>query len=319
LIRVLLVPFVPARIANLIPEDHDKHEHEMHLQEPDPVYSWYYQLTMYIFQWKCVIDIATIIPFYVFLNAAEGSTSFNFIRVLRLSRILHVFKLTKENVILHLLERTMWLSAPALALVSFISGLGMVLIGSIMYYLEGGTFAYTAEFPAGNWFRHNRITGLDEVSPFVSIASSMYYTLSVATGCALGDLVPYSGPGRAITNLTQIIGIIIIAVPIGVIGSNFSHEYDAMQHTFKKEAGLLDDHEDHTASAIVETPDSPNKKGHEIPLPLNKVLPLPVVAVGSVKDKVKAKLKILAAKMDSLQEELKTLSSYYEDDYIEHD
>ena len=301
----MLVPFVTPRIANLIPEDHDKHEHEMHLQEPDPVYTWYYQLFIYIFQWKCIIDIATIIPFYIFYNATEGSSSFNFIRVLRLSRILHVFKLTKENVILHLLERTMWLSAPALALVSFISGLGMVLIGSIMYYLEAGSFAYTTAYPDGHWFRKNPITGIDEVSPFVSIAASMYYTLAVATGCPLGDLVPYSAAGRALTNITQIIGIIIIAIPIGVIGSNFSHEYDAMQHTFKKDAGLLDDHED-APSAIVETIDTSQKKGHEIPL--NKVVPLSSKEVGSVKDKVKAKLKILTAKMDSLQEELKSLA-----------
>jgi hypothetical protein len=299
LVRVLIVPFVPARIANLIPEDHDKMEHEMHLQEPDPVYTWWYQLTIYVCQWKCVIDIATIIPFYIFYNAAAGSTSFNFIRVLRLSRILHVFKLTKENEILHLLERTMWLSAPALTLVSFVSGLGMVLIGSIMYYLESGHFKYTSEYPDGHWFRTNPVTGIEEVSPFVSIATSMYFTLSVATGCAIGDLHPYSPTGRAITNLTQIIGIIIISIPIGVIGSNFSHEYDAMHHNFKKHAGLLQEDEQ---STIIE-PDIPSYRSSG-----NKVVPLNTNNK-AIKTTVKSKLIELTNKLNSLQEEIKTLTS----------
>ena len=298
----------------------------MHLQEPDPVYSWWYQTFIYIIQWKCLIDLATIIPFYVFFGATEGSTSFNFIRVLRLSRILHVFKLTKENEILNLLERTMWLSAPALALVSFVSGLGMVLIGSIMYYLEGGEFDYTSEHPDGHWFRKNPLSGNHEVSPFVSIAASMYFTLSVATGCAMGDLYPYTATGRAITNLTQIIGIIIIAVPIGVIGSNFSHEYDAMHHNFQKHAGLLkEEEEDHIEPLIeggvpeINVTDNRHRKT-EIKIPIitpstssNKIIPLNA-DINLVREKVKSKIKSLNVKLNALQDEIESLSTFIEAD-----
>jgi hypothetical protein len=292
----------------------------MHLQEPDPVYSWWYQSFIYIIQWKCLIDLATIVPFYVFYGATEGSTSFNFIRVLRLSRILHIFKLTKENEILNLLERTMWLSAPALALVSFVSGLGMVLIGSIMYYLEGGHFEYTDEYPDGHWFRRNPLTEQHEISPFVSIAASMYFTISVATGCAMGDLYPYTATGRAVTNLTQIIGIIIIAIPIGVIGSNFSHEYDAMHHTFKKHAGLLEEEENHKVEPVIEGVGT-ESSSKEITIPIiaptnqssNKIVPLNA-EINEVKEKVKFKIKSLNAKLNALQDEIKSLSTFIEAD-----
>lgn len=292
----------------------------MHLQEPDPVYTWWYQSFIYIIQWKCLIDLATIVPFYVFYGATEGSTSFNFIRVLRLSRILHIFKLTKENEILNLLERTMWLSAPALALVSFVSGLGMVLIGSIMYYLEGGHFEYTDEYPDGHWFRKNPLTEQHEISPFVSIAASMYFTISVATGCAMGDLYPYTATGRAVTNLTQIIGIIIIAIPIGVIGSNFSHEYDAMHHTFKKHAGLLKEEENHKIEPVIEGVGT-ESSSKEITVPIiaptnqssNKIVPLNA-EINEVKEKVKFKIKSLNAKLNALQDEIKSLSTFIEAD-----
>jgi len=215
LTRVLIVWAVPARIANLIPEDHDKYEHEAHLQEvcthaythtlslsytiahththtqtrthshtlsqPDPVYPALWQLWLYITEWKALIDFATIVPFYIFLGKDQsgGSASYNFIRVLRLSRILHVFKLTKDNEILHLLERTIRLSMPGLALVGFVTMLGMVLFGCLIYFTEGGDFKVTLDYPEGQFFRKDLLGLNDEVTPFQSIAISMCVVLFI--------------------------------------------------------------------------------------------------------------------------------------------
>lgn len=244
LLRAFLCWTVPVRVANCIPEDHDKHEHEAHLQEPDPVYSGPWQAWIYLTEWKCIIDAATIIPFYIFLGKEESGGSFNFIRILRLSRVLHVFKLTKDNEILHLLERTMRLSAPALALVGFIAGLGMVLCGSIVYFCEGGKFRVTAEFPEGQYYRVGVNGYGTEVTPFQSIATSMYWVISTATNTGYSDILPTSMGGRAVSCIVMILGAIIVAVPIGVIGSNFSHEYDTMHAHYKEKLGKADHHEE---------------------------------------------------------------------------
>jgi Ion transport protein len=86
------VSFLSHRLADVLPEDDPTEDDE----KPDPVIPWYQQIVLYVIQYKNVIDIATIVPFYIFFSSAQGA-SFNFIRVLRLTRILHIFKLTKDN------------------------------------------------------------------------------------------------------------------------------------------------------------------------------------------------------------------------------
>lgn len=118
-VRFFTVWFVNPRLSGVIHEhDHDdEHEHEeSHSMADDPYIHPLWRGAVYLTEWKNIIDIATIVPFYVFLDPsiAGGGTSFNFIRVLRLTRVLHVFKLTKDNQILNLLERTMVLSAPGM-------------------------------------------------------------------------------------------------------------------------------------------------------------------------------------------------------------
>lgn len=233
-LRVLTLWSIPDRLANLISDDHDKHEDEMHLQDPDPALAPFTKYLHYITEWKNVIDIATIVPFYLVVEGVGHAASYNFIRILRLSRILHVFKLTKDNEVLHILENTVRLSAPGLALWFFISALGMCLLGSIVYFCEGGTFYATEYEPDGAYYRKNLYGNDMELTPFTSIAASMYWVISTATNTGYSDLVPTSVGGRAVACVTMLLGVITCAIPISVIGANFSHEYEEMHKRHKK-------------------------------------------------------------------------------------
>jgi hypothetical protein len=241
--RVLTLWSVEPRMANLIPEDHDKFEYEMHLQEPDPEMTQFEKYFHYITEWKNVVDLATIIPFYIFIDEDEHSSSFNFIRILRLSRVLHVFKLTKDNEMLHLLERTVRLSLPALSLWFFVAGLGMVLFGSIIFFCEGGHFLATEEYPHGAFFRKDIYNDHHELTPFISIAVSMYWVISTATNTGYSDMTPTSEGGRVIACIVMILGVLTCAIPIGVIGTNFSHEYEQMLNRHKEKAKKKEDDE----------------------------------------------------------------------------
>jgi formate/nitrite transporter len=57
-----------------------------------PDYSWWYPPVRYLGFTKNIIDILSIVPFYISL-AGAGGASVSFIRVLRLARILRAFKL----------------------------------------------------------------------------------------------------------------------------------------------------------------------------------------------------------------------------------
>ena len=116
-LRFLIIWFVNPRLCGYIAEEEEeegfdkvaKEEEDKIKEQTHP----FWKGLKYLTEFKNLIDFATIVPFYVIdsLHGGAGG-SFNFIRVLRLMRVLHVFKLTKDNQILHLLERTMLLSAP---------------------------------------------------------------------------------------------------------------------------------------------------------------------------------------------------------------
>lgn len=193
----------------------------------------------YLSQYKCMIDLATIIPFYIFMDEgfAGGAGFSKIIRVIRLTRLLHLFKLSKDNEILHLLERTMKVSLPAMMLVSFVSGIGMLLFGSIIHFFEGGTFMLTDDFPDGAFIRVN-MWGEHEVSPFVNMQAALYYVLCTATNTGYGDLVATTTWGRIFTCVVMMLGIVMAGLPIGVLGSNFAHEYEVMHAKYREKIGI---------------------------------------------------------------------------------
>jgi len=87
----------------------------------------------------------------------------------------------------------------------------------------------TADYPEGNYYRMNPVTQENELSPFTSTAVGIYWTvlLMTTTGSA-GSLEPYSDAGRAVANIVVLIGVVCIAIPMGVIGENFSIQFKLM-------------------------------------------------------------------------------------------
>jgi hypothetical protein len=65
-------------------------------------------------------------------------------------------------------------------------------------------------------------------SPFVSIASGIYWAVVTSSTVGYGDLYPTSVAGRAIACLTACLGILVVALPISVVGSNFMIEYQKL-------------------------------------------------------------------------------------------
>lgn len=171
-----------------------------------------------------VIDVVAIVPFYIELATSSGS-SVAIVRVLRLARMLRIFKASKYNEGTKLLSQTIWRSLPALSLLFFFTALGVVLFGSLIYFMEGGKYEVTAEFPDGAYLR-NDLVGVSEVTPYTSIPVSCYWVIVTATTVGFGDLYPTSGGGRLVACVCMYIGLLVLALPITVVGSNFTMVYE---------------------------------------------------------------------------------------------
>merc|ERR1719428_368711 len=78
-----------------------------------------------------------------------------------------------------------------------------------------------------------------EESPFASIIHSFWFVIVTITTVGYGDMYPVTRAGKTVTTFMILLGIVVIAMPVGVIGSNFSNEYAAMMKDREKKKKLL--------------------------------------------------------------------------------
>ncbi len=240
---LITVPSAPSRLAHTMPHEWDD---EHHFHKPDPVLPFYIQMPKFFLTWKMLIDVATLLPFYILIDSNPvffphnpGGNNFNFIRVFRLLRILHIFKISRKNQILSLVERTMKLSMPTMILTGYLTCIHMVFWGSLVHFFEQGEWRAGATlesyhmYPDGTYMRKNWADNSWEPSPFNSIAVGIYWVIMMSTSTGVGArLQPTTKGGRACAVFVTCIGVILMAIPIGVVGLNFAQEWEKMKVLF---------------------------------------------------------------------------------------
>lgn len=148
----------------------------------------------YIFSFYGIIDLLSVLPFYIGLVFPAGKFLAN-IRILRLLRVFRIFGLTQfthgKNVLVLGLKES---RNKIIVFLSFVS-LIVVVIGSIMYMIE----------------RNHPESG------FTSIPISIYWAIVTLTTVGYGDIAPVTSLGQLLASLVMIIGYGIIAVPTGIV------------------------------------------------------------------------------------------------------
>ena len=74
--------------------------------------------------------------------------------------------------------------------------------------------------------RRPDVVGLHlEITPFNTIPRSFWWVLTTTTTVGYGDLYPTTVWGKILGMVTQVVGILVLALPITVIGANFASEF----------------------------------------------------------------------------------------------
>lgn len=223
----------------------------LHLQEQ----STYLGKTLkFIFAPMNMVDLLAIAPFWI-ARATEGSGgSLSVLRVLRLARTFRVFKAAKYNEGLNMFGRVVAMSLPAMYLLLFFLFIGMVLFGSCIYFAESGTWTVNEFYPDGAYLRRTGMPGsyddMWEQTPFHSIVDAFWWVIVTATTVGYGDFYPTTYAGKMIAGVTMVMSLLVVALPITVLGANFSKEYDRLEEAMEMEKaknerlGLVDAEEE---------------------------------------------------------------------------
>ncbi|HMQ91205.1 MAG TPA: ion transporter [Flavilitoribacter sp.] len=140
-----------------------------------------------------VIDLLAILPAYlsVFLVGAQYFLVVRALRLLRVFRILKLGYFLKEG---ETLMRAVRASLAKITVFLFFVLLLVLIIGSLMYLVEGG-----------------RNEG------FSSIPRSIYWAIVTLTTVGYGDITPRTDIGQFLSAAVMLLGYAIIAVPTGIV------------------------------------------------------------------------------------------------------
>ena len=184
-----------------------------------------------------IIDLLAILPFYVSIisNQNQDIAKFSFIRILRLARVFRVFKLGKYTEGAVLYSQVFKKSAEALYLLLLFSLITSVVMGSFIYFFEKGEWKengcldHETQVTYSCFVRDTILGKKTEESPFYSIPQSIWWVFTTITTVGYGDIYPTSFMGKCVAIITMHVGILGLALPISIIGTNFREIFDLRQ------------------------------------------------------------------------------------------
>lgn len=163
----------------------------------------------YIFSFFGIIDLLSTIPKYLSLIIG-GAHALVALRALRLLRVFRILKLVRYVGEANKLGKA--LKASRFKIFVFISAVIIlcVIIGTIMYLVEGNE------------------------SGFTSIPRGVYWAIVTLTTVGYGDIAPQTDLGQLLASMVMILGYGIIAIPTGIVTVELSKQASSKVHTNTK-------------------------------------------------------------------------------------
>lgn len=173
-----------------------------------------------------LVDLLAILPTYLSFFFL-GAQHLLMIRVLRLLRIFRIFKMghfvNEGAVVVSALRAS---RTKIYVFVSFVVLMSM-LIGTMMYMVEGSSNSAFSSIPAG-----------------------IYWAIATLTTVGYGDITPITVPGKFLATLVMILGYGVIAVPTGIVTAEISGRVMRLKEVEFSECEHCGQQEHHTGAVF---------------------------------------------------------------------
>lgn len=155
----------------------------------------------YFFSPSAIIDIVVILPFYLpFITGID----LRFLRILRLLRMFRIFKLGRYSESMSIIGRVLKKEKEKLITTVFLTVIMIFVASSIMYYVESPS----------------------QPEVFTDIIATTWWSIATFTTIWYGDVCPITVTGKILGGIISLLGIMLIALPSGIICSGFMTELD---------------------------------------------------------------------------------------------
>ena len=153
----------------------------------------------YPFTLGAIIDLVSLIPLFAFIAYESGAHGvMNYLRVIGILKVFRAFKLFRYSKSVRTLLTAIKNSKNAFLAV-FILTVGYILISALVVFnVERETFA--------------------------TFFDAIYWATVSLTTVGYGDIYPVTLPGRVVTIISCIFGIIVMALPAGIITAGYMEE-----------------------------------------------------------------------------------------------
>ena len=152
----------------------------------------------YIFSFFGIIDLLSILPAYLSL-VFTGMHSLMILRSFRLLRVFRIFKLARFIGEASHLSQALKSSRHKITVFLVAVGIIVVIMGTVMYLIEGAENGFT------------------------SIPRAIYWAIVTLTTVGYGDVAPQTVLGQTLASILMIMGYGIIAVPTGIVTAEMSN------------------------------------------------------------------------------------------------
>jgi len=168
-----------------------------------------------------LVDLLACAPYWITRSLDNGGSGLGFLRVIRLIRVFRIFKASKYSFGLAMFSGALRASIDPLSILLFTISLAVIILSSLMYLIEGEVGQPNTTSYDPGLLEASGVSGEVQLYCFGTIPRAFWWAVVTMTTVGYGDCYPITLVGKIICMFTMLSGVLILALPITVVGSNF--------------------------------------------------------------------------------------------------